>query len=70
MADDLKKKGKEDRSLVNTRQIHEIRYWTKRFQCTQRELVLAERCASSCTPEDVGEQLVKADERIRASRKR
>ena len=29
MADDLKKRGPADRSRINVREPHEVRYWTK-----------------------------------------
>lgn len=75
MADNLKKRGKADRSYVNAHQIHEIRYWSKRLECSQLELVLATRLAvriggALASPDDVAEQLQIAETQIQASRKR
>lgn len=36
--DDLSKRGKADRIRVNVNEEHEVRYWTKRFKCTEAEL--------------------------------
>jgi hypothetical protein len=38
MADDVKKRGRRDRARVNVHEAHELRYWTKKFGCTQRAL--------------------------------
>jgi hypothetical protein len=38
MADDPKKKGEPDRSLISLLQPHEVAYWTKKFGVSREEL--------------------------------
>ena len=41
MTDDLTLKEQRDRTRINTREEHEIRYWTERFGCTRDQLLTA-----------------------------
>lgn len=47
MADNLQERGPRDRSRVNLDQEHEVRYWTKKFGCTEEELREAVRKVGS-----------------------
>jgi hypothetical protein len=38
MADDLTQRGAADRSRINVNETHEVRYWTKKFGCTEEQL--------------------------------
>lgn len=38
MADDLRKKGAQDRLRINVNEPHELAYWTKELGCTDDEL--------------------------------
>ena len=38
MADDLTNRGPRDRDRIDVNQDHELRYWTKKFNCTATEL--------------------------------
>ena len=38
MPDDLKKKRPQDAKRINLSQPHEVRYWCKRFNCSELEL--------------------------------
>lgn len=38
MADDLTKKGPEDRARINVNELHEVRYWTKILNVTEAKL--------------------------------
>jgi hypothetical protein len=38
MADDLTNRGPRDRTLINTTEEHEIRYWTKELRVSEVEL--------------------------------
>lgn len=38
MADDLRKRGPEDRIRVNVNEDHEVRYWCDKFACTEQDL--------------------------------
>ena len=38
MADNLRERGQQDRSRIHLEQEHEIRYWTKKFGCSEEEL--------------------------------
>ncbi len=38
MSDNPNKRGREDRARVNVHESHELRYWTGKFGCTQRQL--------------------------------
>src|SRR5262245_53990664 len=38
MTDNLKDRGPQDRSRISLEQEHEVRYWSKKFQCTEEEL--------------------------------
>lgn len=38
MADDLSNRGPADRARVNVNELHELRYWTKKFGCTEAQL--------------------------------
>jgi hypothetical protein len=42
MADDPNKRGWQDRVKVSLTEAHELRYWTKRFGCTEAELRAAD----------------------------
>ena len=39
MSDDKSKRGDADRSRINIREDHEIRYWSTKFDCTREQLV-------------------------------
>lgn len=43
MADDLSKRGQQDRSRVNVNEAHEVAYWTQRFGCSKDQLENAVR---------------------------
>jgi len=57
MADDLEKRGLQDRSRINVEQEHEISYWAKKVGCGENEprvivrrvgnLVEAARCQTN-----------------------
>ncbi|HYC66036.1 MAG TPA: DUF3606 domain-containing protein [Reyranellaceae bacterium] len=38
MADDLSKRGPEDRIRINVNEDHERRYWCSKFACTEEDL--------------------------------
>ena len=38
MPDDLKKKRPQDAKRISLSQPHEVRYWCKRFNCSESEL--------------------------------
>lgn len=38
MADDLQNRGPQDRSRVNLSEVHEIQYWTKKFNVSEQAL--------------------------------
>jgi hypothetical protein len=38
MADDLKKRGPQDRIRISLTEGHEVRYWCGKFACTEEEL--------------------------------
>ena len=41
MPDDPNIRGHQDRIRISLTQEHEVRYWTKRFDCTREELTKA-----------------------------
>ena len=41
MPDNLQDRGPADRARVNVHEAHELRYWTKRFNCTADQLKAA-----------------------------
>jgi hypothetical protein len=41
MSDDPKKKGRQDRSRINTSEDYEVRYWSKKFGVSPDELKAA-----------------------------
>jgi Protein of unknown function (DUF3606) len=41
MRDDPRKKGKQDRSRINTSEDYEIRYWSKKFGVSPEKLKAA-----------------------------
>ena len=41
MADDLTKRGGQDRSRISMHEEHEVRYWTKAFGVSKEELAAA-----------------------------
>jgi len=41
MSDDLSNRGPADRARVNVHEAHELRYWTKHFNCTADQLKAA-----------------------------
>jgi hypothetical protein len=43
MADDLSKRGPQDRSRVNVNEDWEVRWWCKEFGCTEAQLRAAVR---------------------------
>jgi len=43
MADDLSKRGPQDRSRINTSEDHEVRYWSQKFGVTPEQLKAAVR---------------------------
>ncbi|RZI83122.1 MAG: DUF3606 domain-containing protein [Rubrivivax sp.] len=45
MADDLRKKGAQDRLRINVNEAHELAYWTKELGCTDDELRAAIKSA-------------------------
>jgi hypothetical protein len=47
MADDLKKRGSPDNRLINTKQDHELDYWTKRLGVTRAQLRAAVRAVGN-----------------------
>ena len=48
MADDLEKLDPKDRNRINVEQEHEVRYWAKRFGCSENELrVIVRRVGNS-----------------------
>jgi hypothetical protein len=73
VTDNPAKRGRPDRSRVNISQLHEIRFWSRKFKCTQRELVLAHgfalSCFHACNPGDVLGCLKAANEKLAAVRK-
>ena len=38
MSDDTSKRGPQDASRVNVHEEWEVRYWTKKFDCTKEQL--------------------------------
>ena len=38
MADDLTNRGRPDRSLINMREDHEVKYWTRHLGVSREEL--------------------------------
>jgi hypothetical protein len=38
MADDLKKRGKQDRARIGLEEAYEVGYWCRKFGCTEAEL--------------------------------
>lgn len=47
MVDNLKLKKRPDRTRINTKQPHEMRYWTKRLGVTSQAIVGAVRATRS-----------------------
>jgi hypothetical protein len=45
MADDLSKRGPQDRSRVNVKEPWEVKHWCAEFKCTEAQLVAAVRAA-------------------------
>ena len=43
MANDRNNRGEPDRSKVNVNEPYEVRYWTDRLRCTEKELKEAVR---------------------------
>jgi Protein of unknown function (DUF3606) len=43
MSDDPSKKGKQDRSRINTSEDYEVRYWSKKFGVSPEKLKAAVR---------------------------
>ena len=41
MSDNISKRGPQDASRVNVHEEWELRYWTKKFACTQAQLEAA-----------------------------
>jgi hypothetical protein len=41
MSDDLKKKGSQDRSRINTSEDYEVRYWSQKFGVSAEQLKAA-----------------------------
>ena len=41
MSDNLQDRGPADRARVNVHEAHELRYWTKHFNCTPEQLKAA-----------------------------
>jgi hypothetical protein len=41
VSDDPRKKGKQDRSRINTNQDYEVRYWSKKFGFSRDKLKAA-----------------------------
>ena len=41
MADDLKYRGEPDRSRINLREVHEVRYWSQKFRVSAEKLQAA-----------------------------
>lgn len=41
MPDDLTKTGYQDDSRINVNEDYEVRYWSKKFNCTEAELKAA-----------------------------
>ena len=41
MSDDLKQRGAQDRSRINTSEDHEMRYWSKKFGVSEDQLKAA-----------------------------
>ncbi len=38
MADNLQDRGPQDRARINVNEVHEVRYWTKKFGVTEEQL--------------------------------
>lgn len=66
--DNKKKRGPEDRRLVNLSQKDELRYWSKALKCTKRELVLAVEATFSSSSKEVRRRLRSADARVRRAK--
>lgn len=47
MPDDLKQRGEPDRSRINMREPHEVRYWTKELGVTADQLLQATKAAGT-----------------------
>ena len=47
MTDNLQERGPRDRSRINLSQEHEVRYWAKKFGCTEEQLREAVRKVGS-----------------------
>jgi len=45
MADDLKKRGPQDRSRINVHEEHEVRYWTQELGVSREQLEAAVKAA-------------------------
>jgi len=56
MADDLSKRGGQDRNRINVNEDHELAYWTKRFGVTPEALKAAVKSAGDRV-EDVEREL-------------
>ncbi len=57
MADDKKKKGKQDRTRISMSEPYEVQYWKKKFGVTGQGLAGAIRAVGSNNAEKVGAYL-------------
>jgi len=57
MSDNLSKKGQPDRSRINMSEMHEVSYWTHKFDVTREELQEAIDKAGSNSAEEVEKAL-------------
>ena len=64
MTDDTTKRGKADRTRINTRQAFEVRYWRKAFGVTKLTLIMAVKAVGPLVKE-VKQYLIN---RIRAAK--
>ena len=58
MADDLSKRGEQDRKRINVNEQHEVRYWTQELGVSENELKQAVQSAGVMA-EDVRRHLGK-----------
>lgn len=59
MADDLGKKGAQDRSRINAHEDHELRYWSEKWNVSHEELKRAVRKVGPMV-DDVARELGRA----------
>jgi len=58
MSDDLKQRGAQGRSRINTSEDHEVRYWSKKFGVSEDQLKAAVKKVGN-SAKAVEEELVK-----------